>query len=129
MHCVSGHAQEAAPESAVEQRERRRWIAPVLPMIVLTNREIGELHSVQRSEPPPVFSAWTWQSLFYSDNVFRTREDRRESLGWSGDVGVTIVPYATGRWTPWISGDYFRFRYNREPTQDFDGQSLTVGSR
>lgn len=123
------YAQEAASESAAQQRNRQRLIAPALPITILTNRDIGDLRLVQRSEPPPIVSVSTWQSLFYTDNVYRTEDDRRESLGWNGNISLQIVPYATSRWTPSISAEYFRFRYDRESAQDFDGQVLSFGSR
>lgn len=129
LSALSGHAQEAASETAVQQRDRQRLTQLTLPVSALTNRDIGDLRWVNRLEPPATVTVSTWQSLFFSDNVYRTPENRRESLGWNGDVAIQVVPYATGRWTPWISADYFRFRYDREPSQDFDGQVLNLGSR
>jgi len=122
-------AQESAPESASRRREDRRLTEFSLPPSALTNRDIGDLRWVQSSEPPPTIIVSTWQTVFYTDNVFLTHADKRESTGWNGDMAIQFIPYSTWRWTPWIAADYFLYRYQREPSEDFDGQSLTIGSR
>ena len=126
---VVAYGQEAAPETALRQRDDRRLWQSTISFSALTNRDIGELRFVRVSEPPPAVTVATWQSLFYTDNVYQTPHDTKESGAWNGDLSVKLIPYSTGRWTPSIAFDYFMFRYNRESPEDFDGQTLTLASR
>ena len=99
-----------------------------LPPAAVTNRDIGDLRFVHTLEPPPNIKVSTWQTFFYTDNVYNTPSDKRESTGWTGDVAIKVVPYSTSRWEPWIGADYFAFRYHRESPEDFDGQAIGIGS-
>jgi hypothetical protein len=93
--------------------------------------DLGEITLVDRIQPPDMFTVFTTQSLFHTDNV-RLANDLFPGLtssGWLGRWGVSLVPYSTRHWTPAIQIAYEAVRYDEASVEDFNSQSITLGQR
>jgi hypothetical protein len=127
----SSFSQEARQESLESFRRRNVSTAEARGAVLLDQQsaDIGELALVQKSPKAPLLSVSTVQSFFHTDNVFLSDSDRRESLAWHGQFLLDIVPYSTYQWTPRLRLEQNLVRYDRESSQDFNGQNPSLSSR
>ena len=96
-------AQVPSPET-LEQKRRgdiSDFKAPVLKF--RQSSETGAVEPVQRAPAPDMFTLYTSQSYYHTDNLFLTAPNPQSANAWVGALGISFVPYSTYRWTPRFS--------------------------
>ena len=93
------------------------------------NHDLAGLDVVKSYPVPKTFTAFTSQSVFYTNNAYLQRDSNVSALGYSGRFGVSIVPYSTRDWTPSITYSYQIIRYDHASSLDFEAMTLAFASK
>src|SRR5450432_2036701 len=92
----------------------------------VSDSELGEIDLVSRAPRPKMLTFSTLQTLNYSSNAFLVRDNAQSDFFWNGGVGASFVPYATRDFTPRLTFNQDRFRYDDFSELDFDAQTLQL---
>jgi hypothetical protein len=99
------------------------------PVQAEDNHDLEGLDVVKTYPVPKTFTAYTSQSVFWTDNAFLQRNSHVSAFGYSGRFGLSIAPYSTRDWTPSISYSYQLIRYDRTSVLDFEAMTLAFASK
>ena len=122
-------AQVPSPES-LEQKRRgdiSDFKAPVLKF--RQSSETGAVEPVQRAPAPDMFTLYTSQSYYHTDNLFLTAPNPQSANAWVGALGISFVPYSTYRWTPRFSVEEALVRFDRVSRVDYSAQTAAFDNR
>lgn len=78
---------------------------------------------------PSMFTVFTTQEVFYTNNVFLTDVTQTGSAVYHGSYHGAFIPYSTAAWTPQISFTYDMFRYGKVSVADFDSATLDFSGK
>ena len=102
---------------------------PGSPVQAEDNHDLDGLNVVKTYPVPKTFTAFTSQSVFWTDNAFLQRNAHVSAFGYSGRFGVSYVPYSTRDWTPSLTYSYQIIRYDRTSVLDFEAMTLAFASK
>jgi hypothetical protein len=135
--CLSVRAQtpnpaaQSNPANTLQQINgpiSNKGTASVAPALGGEDHDLAGLEVVKTYPEPKTFTAFTSQSVFWTDNAFLQKESHVSAFGYSGRFGVSYVPYSTRDWTPSINFSYQIIRYDRTSVLDFEAMTLAFGS-
>lgn len=104
-------------------------LAMPAPELREEDHDLAGLEVMKTYPVPKTISAFTSQSMFYTDNAFLQRNSHISSFGYNGRFGLNYVPWSTRDWTPSINFAYQIVRYDRTSVLDFEAMTLSFGSK
>ncbi|MCE0484540.1 MAG: hypothetical protein LV479_09915 [Methylacidiphilales bacterium] len=128
MAATAGWAQNPAAETLQQNVPLSQQAPPPTPTTT-SDQDLGELSVVQKFPKPEMFSFWTTQQFFYTDNVFYTDANPVSSTAYLGSYTASFVPYSLRDWTPRVSLQYNMVRYGDASSGDFDNENLALSSQ
>ena len=122
-------AQVPSPETLEQKRpgDISDLNAPILKF--RQSSETGAVEPVQRAPAPDMFTLYTAQSYYHTDNLFLTAPNPQSANAWVGALGISFVPYSTYRWTPRFSVEEALVRFDRVSRVDYSAQMFAFDNR
>jgi hypothetical protein len=93
------------------------------------DHDLAGLSVVKTYPVPKTITAFTTQSVFWTDNAFLQKNSDVSAFGYSGRFGVSYVPYSTRDWTPSLTYSYQIIRYDHASVLDFEAMTLAFASK